>query len=65
MEEWTSVPIGSPWGRKKPLDSHTATERTNRRQVEEFRMALKSGGFSGLGKRQGKGVKVLWAGTDV
>jgi hypothetical protein len=39
MEGWTSVPIGSPWDRMKPLDIHTATERTNRRQEQEFRTA--------------------------
>jgi hypothetical protein len=54
MKEWISVPIGSPWDRMKPMGSHTITERTNRRQEQEFRMGLKEGGFIGLGRRQGK-----------
>jgi hypothetical protein len=45
MKEWTSVPIGSPWDRMKQLGSHTTTERTNRRQEQEFRAALKTGDF--------------------
>jgi hypothetical protein len=65
MEEWTSVPFGSLWDRKKPLGSHTTTERTNRRQEQELRMALKRGGFADLRNRKGKIIKVLWAGTDV
>jgi hypothetical protein len=35
----------------KPLDSHTTSQRANRRQVEEFRMALKRGEFAGLGEK--------------
>jgi hypothetical protein len=38
----------------KLLGSHTTTERTNRRQEEEFRMALNIGHFAGLGKKTGK-----------
>jgi hypothetical protein len=38
IEEGTSVPIGSLWDRMKHLGSHTTTER---RQEQEFRMALK------------------------
>jgi hypothetical protein len=41
----------------KPLGSHTITERTNRRQEQEFMTALKRGGFAGLGERQGKSVR--------
>jgi hypothetical protein len=40
MEEWASVGIGSPWNRMKPPGSHTTTDRTNRRQEQESRMAL-------------------------
>jgi hypothetical protein len=54
IEEWTSVPIGSPWERMKPLGLHTTTERTIRRQEREFRMVLKTGDFSGLGKNKDK-----------
>jgi hypothetical protein len=36
----------------KPLGSHAATERTNRRQEQEFRMTLIRGGFACLGKRR-------------
>jgi hypothetical protein len=50
MEEWTSFPIGSQWDKMEPFHSHTTTERTNRRQEEEFRMAKKRDGFAGLGK---------------
>jgi hypothetical protein len=53
---WTSVPTGSPWDRMKPLESHTTTERTNRRQEQEFRMALKRGSFAALGQGQRKNV---------
>jgi D-alanyl-D-alanine dipeptidase len=52
MEEWTSVPIGSPWDRMKPLGSHTTSEQTNRRQEQEFKKAMKGGGFAGLGKER-------------
>jgi hypothetical protein len=51
----------------KLLSSHMTTEQTNRRQEQKFRMALKRGGFVGLGKRQGKSVKgvlVCWAGNQ-
>jgi hypothetical protein len=54
MEEWTSVPIGSPWDRIKQLSSYTITKRTNRRQAQEFRMVLKRGGSAGLRKKRGK-----------
>jgi hypothetical protein len=37
MEEEASVPIGSPWGRMKPLGSHPTTGRTNRRQGQSIR----------------------------
>jgi hypothetical protein len=63
MEEWTSVPSGSPWDRKKPQSTHMTTERTNRRQEQEFRMALKRGGFAGPGRRQGEYVKVCRTGN--
>jgi hypothetical protein len=59
IEEWTSVPIGSPWDRMKPLCCHAPTEQTNRRQEQEFMMALKRGCFAGLGKS----VRVCWAGN--
>jgi hypothetical protein len=68
MEEWSSVPIGLLWDRMKLLGSHKTTEQTNRRQEQEFRMALKKGSFAGLGKRQGKSVRVCWCvgqGTNV
>jgi hypothetical protein len=51
------------WDRKKPLVSHTTTERTNRRKEQEFRMALKRGAFAGLGRRLGEDVRVCWAGN--
>jgi hypothetical protein len=35
-----------------PIGSHPTTEWANRRQEQEFRMALKMGSFAGLGKRQ-------------
>jgi hypothetical protein len=54
MEEWTSVPFGSPWNTTKLQGSHMTTEQTNRRQEQEFRLVLKRGGFADLGKRQGK-----------
>jgi hypothetical protein len=66
MEEWTSVPIGSPRDSMKPLGSHPTTERTNRRLEQEFRMNLKMGVFAGLGKRPGRSVRVcVGQGTDV
>jgi hypothetical protein len=40
MEEWASAPTDLPWNRMKPLGYHATTERTNRRQEQEFRMAL-------------------------
>jgi hypothetical protein len=54
MEEWTLVPTGSPMGQNETLGPHMITEQTNRRQEQEFRMALKRDDFAGLGKRQGK-----------
>jgi hypothetical protein len=55
MEGWTSVPIGSPVVQDETfLGSHTTTNRTNRRQVQEFRMALKRGSLAGFGRTQGK-----------
>jgi hypothetical protein len=42
-----------------PLDSHTTTERTNRRQETRISEALKRGGFAGLGKS----ARVCWAGN--
>jgi hypothetical protein len=33
-------PLARPWGRMKPLGSHTTTERTNRTQEQEFRMTV-------------------------
>jgi hypothetical protein len=33
-------PLARPWDRMKPLSFHTNTERTNRRQEQEFRMAV-------------------------
>jgi hypothetical protein len=54
MEKWASVPIYSPWDSMKSLGSHMTTERTNRREEQEFRMALKRGGFAGVGKRPGR-----------
>jgi hypothetical protein len=63
-EEWNSIPIGSSWDRMKPLGSHTTTDRTNRRQEQEFRKAPKTGGFAGLGKRRGEEVlRVCWTGN--
>jgi hypothetical protein len=35
----------------KPLGSHMTTKRTNRRQEQEFRMALKRGSFAGPGRK--------------
>jgi hypothetical protein len=64
MDEWTSVPSGSPWDRMKPLGSHMTTEQTNRRQEQKFRMGMKRCGFAGRGKRQGKSVRVCWAGSQ-
>jgi hypothetical protein len=65
MEEWISIPIGWPWKRMKLLGSHTTTERPNRRQEQEFWLALKRGGFAGLVRRQGKYVRsVKRQGTD-
>jgi hypothetical protein len=52
IEEWTSIPTDSPWGRMEPLGSHMTTEGTNRRQEQKFRMALKRVGFTDLGTRQ-------------
>jgi hypothetical protein len=40
MEEWASVPIGSLWDGMKPLVSLMTTERTSRRQEQEFTMVL-------------------------
>jgi hypothetical protein len=57
MEDWTPVPIGSPVVQNGTVGCHTTTKRTNRRQEQEFRMALKRVSFSGLGKRQGKMCK--------
>jgi hypothetical protein len=48
MEEWESVPVGSPWDGMKPLGSHKTTERTNRRPEQEFMMALKRSSFAGI-----------------
>jgi hypothetical protein len=62
MEELTSVLIGSPWDGMKLLGCHATTEQTNRRQEQEFMMALKRGGFAGLGN-DGKNVRVCWAGN--
>jgi hypothetical protein len=50
VKKWSSVPIGSPWDRMKPLGPHTIIQRTEKRQEQEFRMAQKRGGFAGLGK---------------
>jgi hypothetical protein len=63
IKEWISVSIGSPLDRMKLLGSHTTTERTSRKQEQEFRMAQKRGGLAGLGKRQGKSVRLCWAGN--
>jgi hypothetical protein len=54
MEEWTFVPIGSPWDRMKSLGSHMTTERTNRRQEQEFVMALRRGRFCWTRKKTEK-----------
>jgi hypothetical protein len=45
IEKRTSVPNGSPWERMKLLGSHMTTERTNRRQEQEYMMTLKRGSF--------------------
>jgi hypothetical protein len=50
--EWTSFPVGSLWDRMKPLGSLMTTERTNRRQEQEFMSALRRGDFTGLGKTE-------------
>jgi hypothetical protein len=63
MEEWISVLIGLLRNRMKPFDSHTTTERTNRRRGQEFRTALRKSGLVGLGERQGKYVMVCWTGN--
>jgi hypothetical protein len=60
MEELTSVPIGPPWDRTKLLGCHATTELTSRSQEHEFMLALKRYSFAGLGKRQGKCVRVCW-----
>jgi hypothetical protein len=60
MEECNSLSTGLLWERMKLLGSHMTTVRTNRRQEHEFRMALKKSSFAGLGKRQGKSVRVCW-----
>jgi hypothetical protein len=49
-EERASFPTGSSC-------YQTTAKRTNRMKEQEFRMALKSGGPAGLGKRH---VKLLW-----
>jgi hypothetical protein len=54
MEKWTSVPFGSPRNTMKLLGCHMTSERTNRRQEEEFRMALKRDCFADQRKRQRK-----------
>jgi hypothetical protein len=54
MEECTSVHVGQ----------NETTERTGRRQEQEFRMALKGCGLAGLGRRQGNSVGVCWAGNQ-
>jgi hypothetical protein len=40
MEEWTSVPIGSPWDKMKQLGSHMTAEQTNRKQEQEFNLLV-------------------------
>jgi hypothetical protein len=64
LEEWTSVPIGSPRDRMKQLGSHTTAEQTNKKQEQEFGTALKRNSFTGLGEREGKNVRVCWAGNQ-
>jgi hypothetical protein len=51
LDEWISVPIGSPWDGMKQLGSHTTTERTSKTQEQEFMMVLKRGGLP-LAKQQ-------------
>jgi hypothetical protein len=62
MEERNSVSTGLLWGRMKLLGSHMTTVRTNRRQQQEFRMALKRDSIAGLGKRC-TSMLVCWAGN--
>jgi hypothetical protein len=50
MEKLALIPNASPRDGIKPLDSHTTTERTSRRQKQEFRILWKTDGFAGLGK---------------
>jgi hypothetical protein len=40
------------------IGSDTITEQINRRQEQDIRMALKGGGFAGLGKDRGRVVRV-------
>jgi hypothetical protein len=60
--KWKSgpqFPLTHLWDKMKPLNSLTTTKQTNRREEQEFRIALKMGGFTGPGRRQGlkyKGV---------
>jgi hypothetical protein len=49
--------LAGPWDRLEQLGSHPTTERTSRRKEQEFNLALKRGGFAGLGKRQEKKCK--------
>jgi hypothetical protein len=65
MEEWTCFPTGWSWKRMKSLGSHTTTERTNRRQEQDFRMALKRGGFAAVGRRQENRKGVFGQGNEV
>jgi hypothetical protein len=46
-----------------PIDSHTTTEQTSRRQEHDVRMALKRGSFAGVGKSRGKVVREWWEGN--
>jgi hypothetical protein len=51
VEGWNSVLSCLLWDKIKPVGSHTTTKGTNRRQDQEFRMALRRGGFAGLLKK--------------
>jgi hypothetical protein len=47
----------------KPFSSQTTTERTNRRQAQDFMLALKRGGLLLWQKYKGKYIRDCWAGN--
>jgi hypothetical protein len=63
MEECTAVPISSPAEENETVRLSQDHRETNRRQTQKFMVALIGSGFAGLGRRQGKSVRVCWAGN--